>query len=287
MIINGPLVVGTMTWGKWGKDLPIHSMTSLIESVFESELNTFDHADIYGGYTTEKAFGKAFKQSSVLREKVNFISKCGIMYPTEKTPYRVKHYNYGSNHIRKSVENSLRNLQTDYLDCLLLHRPGPLMDPVELSETLETLLEEKKILQYGFSNFMPHQMECFAFKKAFANQFEFSLNHNHAIDNGVLNYHFKNDITSMAWGPLGSYFKIRDIKRHRIEKILNPLTKKYHATEAQLLIAWIHKLPQKIIPVIGSTNSSRIEKLIQAHQINLDLQDWFLLFEANNGHPVA
>ncbi|MCY4215414.1 MAG: aldo/keto reductase [Flavobacteriaceae bacterium] len=287
MTIKGPLIVGTMTWGKWGKNLSSGAMTSLIESIFEMELNAFDHADIYGGYTTEQAFGKAFKNSGVPREKVKFISKCGIMYPTENNSFRVKHYDYGAHHIRDSVENSLRNLQTDYLDCLLLHRPSPLMDPIEISETLETLQEEKKILHHGFSNFLPHQMACFPFNKAIANQVEFSLNHHSPIDNGTLNYHLKHHITSMAWTPLGSYFKIRDIKRHRIEKILKPLTQKYHATEAQLLLAWIHKLPHKIIPVVGSTKRHRVEKLIQASQIDLNIQDWFLMYEANNGHPVA
>jgi len=287
MVIKGALIVGTMTWGQWGKDLPIDTMSRLIEHVYEKKLNTFDHADIYGGYTTEQSFGKALKQSGLSREKVNFISKCGIMYPTENNSFRVKHYDYGAHHIRNSVENSLRNLQTDYLDCLLLHRPSPLMDPIEISEILETLLEEKKILRFGFSNFLPHQMDCFPLSNAFANQIEFSLNHNDSMNNGTLNYHLKHHIASMAWSPLGSYFKIRDIKKHRIEKILKPLTHKYNATEAQLLLAWIYKIPQKIIPVIGSTDIHRIDHLIQAHQINLDIQDWFLMYEANNGHPVA
>ena len=122
------IISGTMNWGSWGANYSSKEISELIRCAYENGINSFDHADIYGGYTTEEAFGKAFKLSGIEREKVIFISKCGIMYPCEKLQIDVKHYDYSKSHIIKSVENSLNNLNTDYLDSLLLHRPSPIMN---------------------------------------------------------------------------------------------------------------------------------------------------------------
>ena len=103
-----------MTWGAWGKQFKTDKMQALIDETISLGINTFDHADIYGGYTTEAEFGKAFQQSSVPRESVYFISKCGIQFPCEQRTLSVKHYDYTAKHIRMSVEQSLKNLKTDY-----------------------------------------------------------------------------------------------------------------------------------------------------------------------------
>mgnify|MGYP005715593141 CR=1 FL=1 len=80
-----------MGWGDWGKKFSIPQMQELIEKAVDIGIHTFDHADIYGGYTTEKSFGEAFKKSSLPREKVQFITKCGIQIPCEARPLEVKH----------------------------------------------------------------------------------------------------------------------------------------------------------------------------------------------------
>ena len=59
------IIAGTMTWGVWGKNYSIAQMSDLIIEALSIGISTFDHADIYGGYTTEAAFGAAFKQSKV------------------------------------------------------------------------------------------------------------------------------------------------------------------------------------------------------------------------------
>ena len=118
-----------MNWGVWGKNLSEILMAELIEKSISFGINAFDHADIYGGYTTEKSFGAALSLSKIDRESIFLISKCGIQYPSDKRPLKVKYYDYSKDHIRFSVENSLKNLKTDYLDVLLLHRPSPLMNP--------------------------------------------------------------------------------------------------------------------------------------------------------------
>ena len=88
------VIAGTMTWGAWGKQLTTNEMISLMHHCIENEITSFDHADIYGGYTNEADFGKAFAESSIKRESIQLISKCGIMYKCANRDYRVKHYCY-------------------------------------------------------------------------------------------------------------------------------------------------------------------------------------------------
>ena len=165
-----------MNWGAWGVNHSSDKMSELILSAFNNGINSFDHADIYGGYTTEKTFGEAFLKTGINRENVFFISKCGIMYPCEKLPIKVKHYDYSEKHLIQSVENSLKNLKTDYLDCFLLHRPSPLMNISEISNTINYLLKENKIRSFGVSNFTVSQMEMFKGKlKISFNQINLSL----------------------------------------------------------------------------------------------------------------
>ena len=133
------IISGTMNWGVWGKDLSETLMTELIEKSVSLGINTFDHADIYGGYTTEKTFGSALSLSEIKRESIFLLSKCGIQYPSKNRPLKVKYYDNSKEHIRFSVENSLKNLKTDYLDILLLHRPSPLMKVNEISDEINKL----------------------------------------------------------------------------------------------------------------------------------------------------
>ena len=78
-----PIIAGTMTWGVWDKNLSTSEMENTINICLEKKITTFDHADIYGSYTTEAAFGKAFALSKISRESLQFISKCGIQYVSE------------------------------------------------------------------------------------------------------------------------------------------------------------------------------------------------------------
>ena len=140
-----PIIAGTMKWGVWGANFTTSEFAHAIETALATGVKTFDHADIYGGYTTEAAFGAGFEASGLDRESVQFISKCGIKYPAEGSAHAVKHYDYSEAHIRRSVENSLRNLRTEYIDVYLLHRPSPLLDAQEAVTTLESLRDEGKI----------------------------------------------------------------------------------------------------------------------------------------------
>ncbi|SIP98912.1 aldo/keto reductase [Maribacter ulvicola] len=282
------IIAGTMTWGKWGKQLATNEMIALMNHCVENNITTFDHADIYGDYTTEADFGKAFGKSGIKREDIQFISKCGIQFNVKERSNRVKHYDYGKDYIISSVERSLKMLQTEYLDVLLLHRPSPLMDPSEIAEAIDELKKSGKIRQFGVSNFTPSQIQLIEKDiQVEANQVEFSLSSNGVMNDGTLDDCITYNRLAMSWSPLGNYFREESKANTRIKTVLGDLAKKYGATEDQLLLAWILKHPSKIHPVVGTATPKRLKLGMEAVAIDLELQDWFILLEANEGHEVA
>jgi predicted oxidoreductase len=276
-----------MTWGSWGKKLTTNEMEDMMHYCLAHQITSFDHADIYGAYTTEADFGNAFAKSGIDRSKIQLITKCGIQYAAESRENRVKHYEYSKEYIIWSAETSLKNLKTDYLDLFLLHRPSPLMQPDEVNEAIVSLQKAGKIKEFGLSNFSPLQSDLIASKtEVSVNQIELSLTASDSMYNGSLDHMTVNNITPMAWSPLGSYFRDNNEQSGRIKKCLQPLTEKYNATEDQLLLAWLAKHPAKIHPVIGTTNKKRIANSVAAMDIDLELQDWFIMLTESQGHKV-
>ena len=282
-----PIIIGTMRWGIWGANHSQKEVQKLIETSLEEGFSTFDHADLYGDYTTEKLFGDAFSQMNINREEVQLISKCGIEMPCENRNYQIKSYNYSKEHILKSVENSLVNLQTEYLNHLLLHRPSPLMNPQEIGEAFEELREKKWVRHFGVSNFSPSQFELI--NDAFpliTNQVEISINHTDAFDDGTLDQLMRKGLQPMAWSVLGNYFSKESEQNSRIRLVLVELCKKYNADENQILLAFILKHPSRILPVIGTSRWEMIKKFKESLDINLEREDWFKLLEASQGKEV-
>lgn len=281
------IIAGTMAWGNWGKQFNTRDIISLINSCLDQQITTFDHADIYGGFTTESDFGKAFKQSNIKRNDIQLISKCGIAYVSPNRSNKIKHYNYSKAYIIKSVETSLKNLETDYLDALLLHRPSPLMNPYEVMEAIAKLGQVGKIRSFGVSNFTPSQVELIASEVPVElNQIEFSVTHYNPMFDGSLDQMMTKKMTPMVWSPLGIVFKEDTEQTRRIHKCLGTLLDKYNATEDQLLLAWILKHPANIHPVIGTTTKNRIKDANDALKINIEIEDWFSILVASQGHKV-
>jgi predicted oxidoreductase len=279
------LIAGTMTWGVWGKNFNQKQMVETLNCCLGNGISTFDHADIYGEYSTEASFGNAFAESKIDREKIQLISKCGIQTENRSG---IKHYDYSSKHIIWSVENSLRNLKTDYLDLLLLHRPSPLMEMDEIANGIEKLTSEGKIVAFGVSNFTPSQIDLIQTKtKVMYNQIQFSATHFEALFDGSLDFMQVQNIRPMAWNPLGSVFNTDNEQSARVEKVASELALKYDCELDVVLLAWILKHPSKILPVFGTTDSKRISKLMKATKIEMELQDWFAIWSASLGKKVA
>ena len=281
------LIVGTMTWGRWGSALNTTEMANRIEGALELGLNRFDHADIYGDYTTEAEFGAALKQANVTREAIELITKCGIQM-TRGRANKVKHYQYDTAYIIDSAEQSLRNLGTDYLDLFLLHRPSPLLDTEEVGRAVATLLDQGKIKSFGLSNFLPHQVESIMrFAPVEANQIQCSITHTDSMYDGTLDQAKHLNIEPMAWSPLGVLFKNPDDEAVvRIRAVADDLMKKYNTDLAGLAFAFLAKHPSKISPVVGTTQINRLADAKKGFEIALELEDWFVLLEAAKGTRV-
>ncbi len=281
------VISGCMSWGKWGKKFSKKEMQNLMEFCVDQDITTFDHADIYGDYSTEAEFGEAFNLSTVSRDRIQLISKCGIQYTGEARANKVKHYNYSKEYIIWSAEQSLKHLKTDYLNAFLLHRPSPLMRPEEIMEAITKLKQDGKILGFGVSNFTSSQMALIHTEIPISiNQIEFSLTQCNAMHDGTLDYILHHGIQPMAWSPLGTIFREDNNQSQRIRELLNDFTVKYSATEDQLLLAWIMKHPSGVLPVVGTTDKQRLLNAKNAADIELDLEDWFLMLVASQGHKV-
>lgn len=276
-----------MRWGIWGANHSVKEIQKLIDVCVEENITTFDHADIYGGHTTEELFGNAWKDMDLKRENVQFISKCGIVMNSDKKPSALKYYNYDKDYILNCVDESLSNLKTDYLDTLLLHRPSPLMNPEVIAEAFTVLKDVGKVREFGVSNFSVSQFELInQYVPLVTNQIEISVNEISSFENGILDQLMSKGLRPTAWSVMGSYFSDQSDENIRIKKVIVELCDKYNAEENQILLAFILKHPSKIIPVIGTSKAGTIRTLSQTLQIDLDLEDWFRILESIRGKEV-
>ena len=281
------LIAGTMRWGIWGANHSVKEIQKLIDVCVEENITTFDHADIYGGHTTEELFGNAWKDMDLKRENLQFISKCGIVMNSDKKPSALKYYNYNKDYILNCVDESLSNLKTDYLDTLLLHRPSPLMNPEVIAEAFTVLKDVGKVREFGVSNFSVSQFELInQYVPLVTNQIEISVNEISSFEDGILDQLMSKGLRPTAWSVMGSYFSDQSDENIRIKKVIVELCDKYNAEENQILLAFILKHPSKIIPVIGTSKAETIITLSQTLQIDLDLEDWFRILESIRGKEV-
>lgn len=288
-----PFMVGTMRMGQWGSKMKASEIEKFIEGCIALNLIDFDHADIYGSYTTEADFGAVLKKRPDLRTQMRITTKCGIKMVSENRPaHNIKSYDLTKDHIKRSVENSLLALHTDHIDTLLLHRPDFLMDPHEIASAFTELENEGKVRYFGVSNFSVSQFELL--QEIFplcTHQVEVSLLHREAFENGVLDQCQKWGITPTAWSPLGGGALLKsssaDHNMAEVQKIVNSLCEKYDAQADQVLLAWLRKHSAGIVPVLGTSKLSRIKNAKESLKIHLTHEEWYLLWQAATGNEIA
>ena len=277
------LIAGTMRWGCWGARMSTQQYAETISKWLECGVNEFDLANLYGEYSCEKEFGNSFKHLGIPRASVGLISKMGIENPSENRSNLVKHYNYSKEHIISCVEHSLRDLQTDYLDVLLLHRPSPLMQIDEVAEAISSLTSEGKIKSFGVSNFLPAQVEWFSkHLKLEHNQISFSLSDFQAMVNGNLESFASQNLSVAAYSPIVHL----DNTSAALKLQLTSLSEKYNCSEACIAVAWVLKHPLISSVVIGTSKLERIQEIQKALEVRLSIQDYFFLWEAARGTKV-
>ena len=277
------LIAGTMRWGSWGAKMSTQQYAETILKWIDCGVNEFDLANLYGDYSCEKEFGDALRSLNISRTSVNLISKMGIENPSVHRGNSVKHYNYSKEHIIRCAEQSLRDLHTDYLDVLLLHRPSPLLDVNEVAEAVADLISSGKIKSFGVSNFLPEQIDWMGkYVQIDHNQISFSLNDYSSMENGHLEAFASRAINVSAYSPI---LNLVNASQELIEA-LDVLAEKYKVTPATVSVAWVLKHPLINSCIIGTSRIDRILEVRRALDVDLELQDYFKLWEAARGTRV-
>ncbi|WP_430511978.1 aldo/keto reductase [Pannonibacter phragmitetus] len=287
------LSLSRIVYGMWriGDDSntsPAH-VQAKIESCLAQGITTLDQADIYGGYTAEAILGGALKASPQLRDKVELVTKCGIVAPVGRyADRRVKYYDTTAGHITASVEASLRDMGTDRIDLLLIHRPDPLIDHEETGKALDGLVASGKVRSVGVSNFRPWDfslLQSAMSSKLVTNQIEISLVATECFINGDLAYLQERAIAPMAWSPLGGGSLFGEDNRQLLAA-LERIGSAQGIDATAVAVAWLLRHPARIIPVMGTNNIERISKISDAAKVEMDRQTWFELYTLAIGKDV-
>ncbi|WP_229417190.1 aldo/keto reductase family oxidoreductase [Massilia sp. Root418] len=283
------IVAGMWRMGEW--DMAPQQRLAFIEQCMELGVTSFDHADIYGGYGVEALFGEALALKPALRERMQLVSKCGIKLVSPSRPgHTIQHYDTTAAHITASVENSLRQLGTDYLDLLLIHRPDPLMDFDEMAAAFTRLRGEGKVRHFGVSNFSRHQFEALNRRIALAtNQVEFSPLHLAPMFDETFDGLQDLGMAPMIWSPLGGgrLFSGGDAAGERLRAAIQQVADELERPFASVVFAWIMQLPCKPVPLTGSGRIAAVEEAVQATRFTLSRPQWFEILRAARGHEVA
>ncbi|XCW69792.1 aldo/keto reductase family oxidoreductase [Kosakonia cowanii] len=264
-------------------------LVSFIEAHLDLGVTTVDHADIYGGYQCEAAFGEALKLAPHLRARMEMVTKCGIA-TTAKPEHALGHYITGRDHIIHSAEQSLVNLATDYLDLLLIHRPDPLMDADEVAEAFLQLHQSGKVRHFGVSNFTPAQFSLLQSRLPFTlvtNQVEISPVHQPLLLDGTLDQLQQLRIRPMAWSCLGGGRIFSDADCQPLRDELHQVATELNAENIeQVIYAWVLRLPSAPLPIIGSGKIERVRSSLGALNLQMSRQQWFRIRKAALGYDV-
>lgn len=290
--LNDALSMSRLVYGMWrigdDADTSADHVRNKIAACLDQGITTMDQADIYGGYEAEEILGNALTPE--LRNQIEIVTKCDIVAPVGRyTDAKVKYYDTSRAHITASVEHSLRLMQIDHIDLLLIHRPDPLMDHHETGAALDEVVASGKVRAVGVSNFRPYDWDLLqsAMKTKLAtNQIEMSLLCHAPFTNGDLAHLQMHGISPMAWSPLGGG-ALFDAENAGLRNKLKTIAEACGVDDAAVAVAWLLAHPANILPVLGTNNLERIKRIGDAAKVEMDRQTWFELYTEALGHEVA
>ena len=290
---SSELTLSRLVYGMWriGDDAdtsPTH-VEAKIRACLEQGITSFDQADIYGGYTAEAVLGGALRSNPGLRNQMEIVTKCGIVAPAGRySDAPVKYYDTSRAHIEKSVEQSLRDMATDYVDVLLIHRPDPFIDPQETGSALDDLVTSGKVRSVGVSNFRPWDFELLQSAmttRLVTNQIEISLAQVSSFTTGDVAFHQRLKHPLMVWSPLGGGALIR--AGGQIGALMDEIAADNGVDRSAVAVAWLLAHPAKLMPVLGTNNLARIGRISDALKVKMDRITWFRLYQSALGRDIA
>lgn len=286
------IIHGLWRLSEW--NMTNEEVLELIEECLNAGITTFDHADIYGNYTCEKMFGYALALKPELREQMELVTKCGIKLVSDNRPaHQIKSYDTSKEHILESVNQSLINFQTNYIDVLLIHRPDPFMNPAEVAEAFTQLKNEGKVRHFGVSNFKRSQFKMLQSYLDFplvTNQIELSAYQLENFEDGTIDLCQEERLAPMAWSPLagGAIFSSQDEQTIKLRSKLEEIAVEVGAQGIdEVLYAWLLSHPAHIMPIVGSGKMPRIESAIRALNLTLSRDQWFDILQISMGREIA
>jgi predicted oxidoreductase len=282
------IVAGAWRMGDW--NWTPQERLRWMEQCIEMGVTTFDHADIYGGYTVEQLFGEALALAPGLRARMQLVTKCGICLTTANRPsHRIKHYDTSFEHIVRSAENSLRMLQTEQIELLLIHRPDALMDADVVAQAFTHLQLQGKVRHFGVSNFTPAQFELLRNRfPLVTNQIELHPLHLAPLHDGTLDQCQQLRLPPMIWSPLagGRLLTSEDAVSQRVRGVIAEIAARHDVSVPTVAFAWLLRHPSRPIPVAGSRRIEAMREAVDALDLSLDVQDWTAIWSAGSGREV-
>lgn len=287
------LRLSRIVYGMWrlGDDpdtSPAH-VQAKVEACLEQGITTFDQADIYGDYESERLFGAALAAAPHLKDRIEVVTKCDIMLTSDKHPgRRVKHYDTSAKHIAASIDTSLKILGIERIDLLLLHRPDPFMDHHDTGEALDRAVASGKVRAVGVSNFKPWDwtlLQSAMETRLVTNQIELSLIAHQGFTNGDVAFLQERGLPLMAWSPLGGGSLFAQ-SSGPLRDALHRLGDEAGTDAGAVAVAWLLAHPARILPVMGTNDLGRIRRLADALKVPMDRETWFDLYTLALGHEV-
>ncbi|MGU7773780.1 aldo/keto reductase [Burkholderia sp. MR1-5-21] len=274
-----------LDWGLTTKEL-----ARFVREAVELGVTTFDHADIYGRGVVEVLFGQALVSSPGLRKKMQIVGKAGIRLAGAPDDVATKHYDAEAGYLRNAVDQSLKRLQTDYLDLFLIHRPDPLVGLDEIAGAAEHLLASGKIRAFGVSNFSARQFDLLrATVPLCVNQIEFSPFQVGALGDAMFETLAQANASAMVWSPLGGgrLFSAVDPVAKRVRGAMKAIQLKTGAASwLEVAYAWVFRLPGEPYLITGSRRPDAMRDALNGLSLALAREDWFAILEAARGRPV-
>jgi predicted oxidoreductase len=290
--ITNDLSFSRIVYGMWrlgdDSDTSVAHVQAKIEACLAQGITTMDQADIYGGYAAEEVLGAALKAAPALKDQIEIVTKCDIVAPAGRyADARVKYYDTSRAHILASVDHSLRLMNIDKIDTLLIHRPDPMMDHHETGAALDEVVASGKVRSVGVSNFKLHDwtlLQSAMKTQLVTNQIELSLTAHAGFTNGDVAYLQERNVPIMAWSPLGggSLMTGTGAAQDAMAKVAS----ENGVDNAAIAVAWLLAHPANIMPVMGTNNINRIKSLSDALKVNMDRETWFELYTAALGTEV-
>ncbi len=282
------IVAGAWRMGDW--NFSVDERVRWIEGCLDLGITTFDHADIYGGYTVEALFGEALVAAPHLRERMQIVTKCGICMVSPARPaHRLGYYDTSAAHIERSVDTSLADLRTDHLDVLLVHRPDALMDADALASCFGRLRTAGKVRHFGASNFTPSQFALLNSRiDLVTNQVEASPLHIAPFHDGTLDQAQDLGFAPMIWSALagGRLFTGDAADALRVRAVLQRIAGERGIAMTTLVYAWLLRHPARLIPLTGSRRLDAMREAVAALDVEIDAQTWYEIWVAGNGAPA-